>query len=81
MKLFAVYDKKAAAFGTPYTSQNDGTACRSFERACKDPSLEIHQFPDDYQLFALGDFDTESGAIGTHGYPCFIANGSAFTAV
>lgn len=79
MKLFAVYDKKAAAFGTPYFSVNRATGTRSFERACQDPGLEINQFPEDYQLFELADYDERTGKVTSSG-PDFIANGSAFTA-
>lgn len=66
-RLYAVFDRKANVFARPFTSPNDAMAARSFLAARQDPATEIHKFPDDFQLYCLGEFDDDTGVIaGLH---------------
>lgn len=63
MKVFSVYDLKACAYLQPFFSGNAGSAIRAFEDAVEDPKSPIAKHPSDYQLFELGTWDDNSGAL------------------
>lgn len=66
LKLFAVWDSKANFFGTPFSDQSESSAIRNFSDAVNDgsnPNNMWHKHPEDFSLFYLGDFDTNSGEI------------------
>jgi len=63
--IFAVRDIATAQYGTPMFLIAEGQAVRSFSdeinRSAADNALYMH--PDDYELFFLGAYDTETGKI------------------
>lgn len=63
LQAYAIRDKKAEAFHTPFFSQNHATAIRSFESAVQTEGHEFQLHAEDYQLFALGSFDAETGEL------------------
>lgn len=70
---YAIKDAKTNTYGVPFFTHNDGTAERSFTQAANDPNTTIHQFPQDYALYRVGEFDDESGEIKPE-KPVFISN-------
>lgn len=61
IKMYAIYDLKAAVYTQPFGSHNDGTAIRSFsDRARKDGTPES-QHPEDYGLYQVGEYDDKTG--------------------
>lgn len=56
-KIVTIYDVKAEAFNKPVFVQSYPAAVRSFTEAVNTPESEINKFPEDYSLFALGEFD------------------------
>lgn len=73
MKLFAVRDVKADAFGSPMSISTKGLAIRSFRDACAAPASELARFPEDYMLYELGEYEPNSGKIIPHAIPEFVA--------
>lgn len=63
MKLYAIRDLKANAFADPFHMPNDVIAARAVAAAKADSSTLLHKFPEDYQLWCLGDYNTETGQI------------------
>jgi len=63
MKLYAVRDVKADAFGAPMSIATEGLARRSFIEACSDPRSDLAKYPTDYQLYELGQYDPNSGLL------------------
>ena len=63
LKIFAVRDRATDQFGTPMFLMAIGQAVRSFtdevNRMDKDNQLYLH--PDDFDLYTLGEFDSDSG--------------------
>lgn len=61
--LFAVYDSKSKAYMHPHHALTKGEAIRSLDQAVNDPSKKsmIAQYPGDFTLFALGEFDDQKG--------------------
>lgn len=58
---------------TPFFSQNDQTAERSFQHAVNQPDSIIGANPGDYSLYKLADFMDDSGEIQPI-VPAFVAN-------
>lgn len=66
IKLFAVFDSKAAFFGQPFSDQQEGSAIRNFADAVNDGSNQNnmwHKHPEDFSLFQIGEFDNATGEL------------------
>lgn len=78
MKLYAVRDVKADAFGAPMSIATEGLARRSFLEACMDQRSDLCKYPNDYMLYELGSYDPNSGEVKAHlPSPIFIASAAA----
>lgn len=63
LHIFAVFDSKARTYLLPFYSPNLQVAQRHFARGVADPSLDIGQYPEDFSLWELGTFDTNTAVI------------------
>lgn len=63
MIVCTIKDRAADAFGRPFYVPAVGVAIRSFQDEVNRPSddSQIHQHPDDFDLFELGEFDDGTG--------------------
>lgn len=80
MNVYAVYDDKAKSFGTPFYIQTDGMARRLFCDQVQDdnrPSL-LHDHPEDFSLYRVGSFDSDSGHVKPEPQPVFLGRGIEF---
>lgn len=62
-RLYSVRDLKAEIFGPMFSSRTDSEAARNFDRLRRDPQSNIHQYPEDYQLFFMAEFDDATGSV------------------
>lgn len=62
-KIFSIRDGKVEAYGQPFFQHTHGEAERNFKSLTSDPKSNISQFPEDYDLFYLGDFDDSTGLV------------------
>lgn len=73
--ILSLYDKKSETYVKPYTAPNKTVAIRSFVAMLSgngsDVSM-IRQFPSDFELRYLGDFDPISTADGSEKNPIVI---------
>lgn len=74
MKLFAVRDVKADAFGAPHSIATKGLALRGFADTCADERSEFAKYPDDYMLYEIGTYDPNSGQLESHRLPELVAS-------
>lgn len=65
MSIFSVRDTKAGQFMTPWFSKSLAQAQRSFIQMSNNKESIINQFPADFAMFYMGEFDDESGEINT----------------
>lgn len=67
LHIYSVYDQAAGAFITPFFQQNDGLAIRAFQGLVNsDDKNNVSQYPDQFTLFKIGEFDDlEGNIIGT----------------
>lgn len=66
VNVYAVYDSKAQAYLQPWFCQNHNVAFRNMELALRNPQCPFKQFPADFTLFCIGEFDDLTGAITGH---------------
>ena len=76
---YSIYSYRDAkvGFGSPFVDQSDATAIRGFSYAMNDEHGIMSFCPSDFDLYLLGDFDTESGVITPCGVPLMIVSGSS----
>jgi hypothetical protein len=59
--VFAIYDSKGGYYRTPFSMRSRGEAVRAFADVANDKTTEIGKHPEDFTLFLLADFDTDTG--------------------
>lgn len=59
--VFVIYDSVIETYTPPFTSETQGGAVRSFGDACQDPKHPYGQHPEDYTLFQVGEYSTQTG--------------------
>lgn len=60
--LYAVRDRKTG-FLSPMVDTNDEAAKRNFAFAVQSSQPMFLAFPDDYELYRIGEYDTDSGEV------------------
>lgn len=63
MKLVSIKDMKAQIFFKPNCVATLADALRSFELVANESDNLISQFPNDFRLYHLADFDTSTGEV------------------
>lgn len=61
MLMFSLFDSKAQSFGQPFFFRNRGEALRAFTDLANDKKAMVGLHPEDFCLFALGEFDDQTG--------------------
>lgn len=62
--FFAVYDSAAKVFMDPFMARTTEEALRRFRATVNHPEAgSIAEFPEDYTLFQIGEYDLETGLI------------------
>ena len=59
--IYTVYDNLAETHATPFFAVNDDVARRSFVDLVADSRTTVAQHPDDFILFCVGSFDSDTG--------------------
>lgn len=63
LKIFSVFDSKAAAFITPFFCPTSAVALRNFTAAANEEGHAFHIHSSDFSLFELGEFDDGTGSV------------------
>lgn len=68
LKIYAVRDNATEQFGNPMFMVSNGQALRSFtdEVNNKESTNLLHKHPEDYELYEIGEYDTDTGEFQTH---------------
>lgn len=61
LKAFSVYDSKSQAYAQPYFARSLGEGERMFRQETKNPQSFLHQYPEDFTLYATGEFCPDTG--------------------
>lgn len=68
MKIYSVFDGKAQTFSPPFVAKTDAEAIRILESVVIDERTTIGKYPDDYTLFAVGEWNEDSGIMSSPDY-------------
>lgn len=63
MFIYGIYDRKTARYTGTYTDFADEGRKRTFQTLANDPSTYIGLYPEDYELWVLGNLDDQTGII------------------
>lgn len=73
--VYSIRDSRTG-FMSPTLDQNDDAAARNFLFAVKNSRDVMGGFPDEFSLYRLGAFNTESGVFEPESVPVHVASGS-----
>lgn len=62
-KVFAIRDQKAELYNQPFFQKTHGEAERNFQTLVNDEKSTISQYPDDFDLYFLGEYDDNKGLL------------------
>jgi hypothetical protein len=65
LKMYSVRDQKAEIFNTPFYKKTHGEAERDFKTLVNDPKSVVAQYPEDYDLWYLGEYCDQTGSFKT----------------
>lgn len=60
-KMFSIRDQKTEVFNTPFFNHTHGEAERNFRSLVNDDKSMIHNNPEDFDLYYLGEYDDNTG--------------------
>lgn len=63
LRMYSIRDTKAEVFGAPFYKNTHGEAERDFQRLIRDEKSTVNQYPEDFDLYYLGDYDDQSGKV------------------
>lgn len=67
IKYFTIFDKKAEVYQKPMVFPTAADAFRSVQFEMKNPDSYLAQWPEDYRLIEVGEFDTDTGTFENTG--------------
>lgn len=65
LKAYSIYDKKSLTYAKPFYFHQDGEALRAFDASVQGEQSQLNQFPEDFDLYYVGDFDQITGKTST----------------
>lgn len=63
LKIYSIRDSKGSVYNQPFFKRTHGEAERDFTELTKDEKSFVNKYPDDYDLYYVGDFDDQEGII------------------
>jgi len=63
LKMFALYDSKAEAFGPPFFLDTIGQAVRALMDIVNDNQSMVSRHPADFVLYEVGDYDSQTAVV------------------
>lgn len=63
LKVFSIRDQKAEVFNTPFFQKSIGEAERNFKTLVNDDKSTVSQYPEDFDLYYLGEYNDNLGLI------------------
>ena len=65
LKAYSIRDAKSEVFNTPFFNKTHGEAERNFHQVSNDPKSTVCKFPEDFDLYYLGEYDDNLGKISS----------------
>lgn len=61
LEVFSIRDSKAECYNTPFFKKTKGEALRDFTTAVNDEKSQLNQYPTDFDVYHVGNWDSDSG--------------------
>lgn len=74
-KIYSIRDSKGELYNQPFFLNTHGEAERTFRSLANDPKSMVGMYPEDYDLFHIGEFDDSTGVLTPLPTPTHIAKG------
>lgn len=71
-KIFSVRDAKAEVFHQPFYATTHAEAERNFNSLTNDEKSFVNKYPEDYDLYYLGEYDDHKGTFKTLDTPLHV---------
>lgn len=72
--MYSIRDMKAMNFNSPFVQLNKALAIRVFADISRDPQSTINKHPEDFDLFEVGVFDSETGLVQAYENTIYVSN-------
>lgn len=69
LKAFTIRDTKGEVFNTPFFQKTHGEAERSFKSLLNDQQSMVAKYPEDYDLYYIGEYDDQTGQFNSTDTP------------
>lgn len=68
LQIYALFDRKTIQYSNPMFLIQDGQALRAMrdEVNAREKTSDLAKHPDDFDIYKLGKYDTDSGLLETH---------------
>lgn len=76
--LYSILDVKAKSYSPPMAHPTDGVAIRVFGQECSNPESMLSKHAEDFSLFRVGVFDTDTGQHGDPEPPEYVSKALDF---
>nr|QJB20094.1 MAG: nonstructural protein [Microvirus sp.] len=63
LKIFTIRDSKGECYNTPFFQKTTGEAERSFRELVNDQKSMVSKYPDDFDLYMVGEYNDQTGVI------------------
>lgn len=73
-RLYSLLDRKLREFGVVLTAQNDETMLRELHSNLKGRESTQGKYPEDFDLYRIGEVDVETGVVGGENPPRLVMN-------
>lgn len=77
-KLYCIRDQKIGSFADPFPSPTPEVALRSLKTAVETGNSDVAKYPEDFDLYEIGAFDSETGTILAYPQPKHLSSCLAF---
>lgn len=64
--VYAIRDAKIEAFMQPFYARTDAEAKRGFSGAVNNGTGQVHDYPEDYALYKIADYNDSNGELTPH---------------
>lgn len=77
LKAYSIYDRKGFFYHPPFFQAADGLAVRMFGDLCNDPQTQMGRHPNDFVLFAIGEYDDQKGQLAAYSPLVHVVDGTS----
>lgn len=63
MFIYSIFDKKANVHRTQFFASDDASAVRTVGNAANDNRTDLCNYPNDFALYCIGEFDINNGVV------------------